>query len=234
MALVNTDSTESRFSGWMKFWTKFLPMVSPLVYPSMSAALRFHSFTMPLRSTPKIGALAVSMSRDKSSAIRSWSLVISRIWVMSCPTPITPVISPSAPRRVVAFSKMAFLSPRFVNSGNSKLAVSLPAKAARSTEFTECLNSSVIKLSTSDLPMVSRFVKPNKFDALTFHSVTLPCLSIPKIGAFAVSIRRMRSSAMRLDSALAASCSVMSCPTPTTPTILPFESRRVVALSSTE
>ena len=69
--------------------------------------------------------------------------------------------------------------------------------------------------------------------ALRFHSLTLPSLSMPKIGALAVSISSVRSSATRRCSACALFIAVMSCPTPTTPTIDPDASRRVVALSST-
>mmetsp|Transcript_20629 Transcript_20629/g.51609 ORF Transcript_20629/g.51609 Transcript_20629/m.51609 type:complete len:201 (-) Transcript_20629:1282-1884(-) len=199
----------------------------------MSAAFRFHSVTIPFKSTPKIGALAVSMSRERSSAMRSCSPVISRISVMSCPTPITPVTSPSGPRLVVAFRRMTFFSPLLVKRGNSKLAVSLPIKASRNTALTESLNSSVMKFPTKDFPMVSLLGNPSKLDAFAFHSVTLPWTSMPKMGALAVSINLIKSSATRLDSAITWFNSVMSCPTPTTPVILPLASRRVVALRRT-
>mmetsp|Transcript_98990 Transcript_98990/g.255936 ORF Transcript_98990/g.255936 Transcript_98990/m.255936 type:complete len:201 (+) Transcript_98990:1229-1831(+) len=199
----------------------------------MSAALRFHSVTIPLRSTPKIGALAVSIRRDRSSATRSCSLVISRISVISCPTPITPVTSPSGPRLVVALSRIIRRSPSFVKSGNSKLAVSLPFSAASRTSLTETLNSSVMKFATRDFPIASRLEKPSKAEALAFHSETLPSVSMPKIGAFAVSMRRMRSSATRLDSAITWFSVVMSCPTAIAPMMLPCASRLAVAFIST-
>ena len=60
----------------MKFCTRFRPMVSCSVNPDIEAAFRFHSVTMPLKSTPKIGAFALSISRDKPSATRSCSLVL--------------------------------------------------------------------------------------------------------------------------------------------------------------
>mmetsp|Transcript_30644 Transcript_30644/g.78055 ORF Transcript_30644/g.78055 Transcript_30644/m.78055 type:complete len:202 (+) Transcript_30644:206-811(+) len=188
---------------------------------------------MPQVSTPKIGALALSMSRDRSSTMRSCSLVISRISVMSCPTPITPVTSPFGPRRVVALSRISLRCPNLVNSGNSKLAASSPIKAASRTFFTDSLNSSVMKFATRSLPMVSARLKPSRVEALAFHSVTLPCTSMPKMGALAVSMSLVRSSATRLASAMTCFSSVISCPTPTTPSVLPSASQRAVALSST-
>mmetsp|Transcript_20626 Transcript_20626/g.51576 ORF Transcript_20626/g.51576 Transcript_20626/m.51576 type:complete len:201 (-) Transcript_20626:520-1122(-) len=199
----------------------------------MSAAFRFHSVTMPSRSTPKIGAFAVSMSLAKSSAFRCCSLVISRILVMSWPTPMTPVTSPSGPRRAVALRRISLRLPCLVKSGNSKLAVSLPDNAAAKTSCTESLNSSVMKFDTKCFPMVSSLLKPSKLDAFAFHSDTLPAISMPKIGAFAVSMRRVKSSAIRLESAMTWLSWVMSCPTPTTPVMWPLASRLVVALSST-
>mmetsp|Transcript_72641 Transcript_72641/g.210274 ORF Transcript_72641/g.210274 Transcript_72641/m.210274 type:complete len:213 (+) Transcript_72641:316-954(+) len=197
----------------------------------MSADLRFHSVTKPFTSTPKIGAFALSINRERSSAMRICSLVISRICVMSWPTPITPVISPSGPLRVVAFRRMSRRSPLFVNKGNSKLAVSVPNKAELSTWLTDSRNSCVMKPDTRFLPMASILLYPSKLDALAFHSETLPCTSMPKIGAFAVSMRRVRSSAMRWARSEAVLISVMSCPTPTTPIMSPFASLRAVAFS---
>mmetsp|Transcript_20628 Transcript_20628/g.51598 ORF Transcript_20628/g.51598 Transcript_20628/m.51598 type:complete len:322 (-) Transcript_20628:3640-4605(-) len=209
-ALRSTSWTDLRSSGWMKFCTKFFPMVSSLVYPSMSAAFLFHSVTRPFKSTPNIGAFALSIKRDKSSAMRICSLVLSRICVMSCPTPMTPVTSPSGPRRVVAFSKMSLRSPLLLNNGNSKLAVSWPFNACCKTSFTESLNSSVMKFLTRFLPMVSLLVNSNTLDAFAFHSVTLKLVSIPKMGALAVSMSLIKSSATRLDSAITWFNSVIS------------------------
>ena len=70
-ASCRTRDTEFLKSGWVKFCTRFLPIVSLEVNPEISAAFLFHPVTMKFRSTPKIGAFALSMSRDKSSATRS-------------------------------------------------------------------------------------------------------------------------------------------------------------------
>mmetsp|Transcript_27410 Transcript_27410/g.72807 ORF Transcript_27410/g.72807 Transcript_27410/m.72807 type:complete len:224 (+) Transcript_27410:134-805(+) len=199
----------------------------------MSAAFRFHSVTIPSTSTPKIGALALSMSLDKSSAILSCSLALSRICVMSCPTPMTPVTSLLGPRLVVALINTSRLSPPFVNKAISKLAVSLPINAKERTSLTDCWNSSVMNVFTRSLPIVCSLLKPSKRAAVAFHSVTLPFVSIPKIGALAVSISLPKSSATCLDLATASFNSLMSCPTPTTPVTLPALFRRVVALSNT-
>ena len=87
---------------------------------------------------------------------------------------MTPMTSPFGPRLVVAFSRISLRCPNFVKRGNSKFAVSLPMSAAASTLFTESLNSSVMKFTTSDLPMVSSLLKPSSLEALAFHFVTLP------------------------------------------------------------
>ena len=72
--------------------------------------------------------------------------------------------------------------------------------------------------------MTSSVSKPMRCEAHWFQTLTRPSRSIPKIGAFAVSISQAysRSCAMR---------AVMSWPMPTTPTTVPCSSRRVVALS---
>ena len=54
---------------------------------------------------------------------------------------------------------------------------------------------------------------------------------MPKIGAFAVSMSSVRSFATRDSSACDWLIAVMSWPTPTTPTIAPEASQRVVAFS---
>ena len=56
---------------------------------------------------------------------------------------------------------------------------------------------------------------------------------MPMMGALALSMSSRRSAASRETRVSASLRSVMSCPTPTTPTIPPDASRRVVALSST-
>mmetsp|Transcript_75067 Transcript_75067/g.207046 ORF Transcript_75067/g.207046 Transcript_75067/m.207046 type:complete len:204 (+) Transcript_75067:195-806(+) len=201
----------------MKSPTKERPLVSCFVKPLISSAFRFHSVMRPAVSTPKMGALAVSMSRDRSSAMRCCSAISERSSEMSWPTPITPVTSPSAPRRVVAFSRISRRWPSLVNNGNSKLAVSWPESAMVRTLFTSCRYSRVMKDSTNGLPTVCSLSHPDVAAAFWFHSVTQPLVSIPKMGALAVSIKRVRSSATRLLSFIAWRKFVISCPTPTTP-----------------
>uniref|UniRef100_A0A7S4EA17 Uncharacterized protein n=1 Tax=Pelagomonas calceolata TaxID=35677 RepID=A0A7S4EA17_9STRA len=75
-------------------------------------------------------------------------------------------------------------------------------------------------------PITSSLEKPVRFDALRFHTLTRPFESMPKIGAFAVSMRRAYSCSWAI-------LAVMSWPMPTTPTTCFCSSLRVVALSST-
>mmetsp|Transcript_41324 Transcript_41324/g.128439 ORF Transcript_41324/g.128439 Transcript_41324/m.128439 type:complete len:251 (-) Transcript_41324:242-994(-) len=215
----------------MKDSTNGLPIVASRVQPEIPAAFWFHSVTFPFLSMPKIGALAVSMTRVRSSAMRVDWVMASRYFVMSWPTTTTPLTWPSALRRGVAFNKTSICDWSFVRRGNSKLAVSWPSKAWFRTSWTFTLKSSVMNSSTRGLPMVSSFGKPEISAAFRFHSVTLPSLSTPKIGAFADSMSRDRSSAMECCSEVILRSSVMSCPTPMTPTISPLALRRVVALS---
>ena len=86
---------------------------------------------------------------------------------------------------------------------------------------------------TKFLPSTSSREKPVMAADLLFHSFTSPFASIPKIGAFAVSMNVCSSCATRVFSTSTCFRSVMSWPTPSTPTTLPLTSRRVVALSST-
>ena len=79
---------------------------------------------------------------------------------------------------------------------------------------------------TRCLPITSSLVKPVTSLAFLFHTFTRPFKSIPKIGAFAVSISFEYSCSCAIRA-------VMSWPMPTTPMTLFFSSRRVVALSST-
>mmetsp|Transcript_64182 Transcript_64182/g.206761 ORF Transcript_64182/g.206761 Transcript_64182/m.206761 type:complete len:211 (-) Transcript_64182:15-647(-) len=118
-ARSSTSCTRIWCAWAMNSLTKSCRRVSCREKPLICAALRFHSFTQPCTSTPKMGALAVSMSRDRSSATSCDSRISARSSVMSWPTPMTPVTSPSAPRRVVEFSKMSRRRPSLVKRGNS-------------------------------------------------------------------------------------------------------------------
>ena len=208
-------------------------MTSSLPKPVMRAALRFHSFTSPLASMPKMGALAVSMSIRKSFATRDSSVWLCVISVMSWPTPTTPTMPPDASQRVVAFSSTSTRSPCLVKSGKVKLSVFCPLSALRSTSLTEARFSSRMYRSTRCSPITSSLLKPVICAALRFHSLTRPLASMPKIGAFAVSMTCFRSLATWLSSDCVCVILVMSWPTPKTPTIWPVLSSRGVALSST-
>ena len=108
----------------------------------------------------------------------------------------------------------------------------MPFIAWSSSARTEARNSSLMAgASTSRWPFISAAVYPVTSAALLFHSLMCPSTSTPRMGALADSMSILRSLATRPSSALPALSSVMSCPTPTTPTISLFASRRVAALS---
>mmetsp|Transcript_75074 Transcript_75074/g.207082 ORF Transcript_75074/g.207082 Transcript_75074/m.207082 type:complete len:217 (-) Transcript_75074:605-1255(-) len=132
-AVSSTSSTRVLCSASMNSAAKGRPRVSWRVKPLIIATFRFHSLTQPFTSRPKIGAFAVSINLDRSSATSCDSRITARSSVMSWPTPMTPLTMPSAPRRVVAFSRRFRRVPSLVNSGNSKLEDSLPSKAICST-----------------------------------------------------------------------------------------------------
>ena len=71
----------------------------------------FHSETSPFWSTPRMGALAESISRCRSSAIDITSCSACLRSVMSCPTPITPMGVLLASTRVVALSSTSTFLP---------------------------------------------------------------------------------------------------------------------------
>mmetsp|Transcript_64174 Transcript_64174/g.196295 ORF Transcript_64174/g.196295 Transcript_64174/m.196295 type:complete len:425 (+) Transcript_64174:394-1668(+) len=211
-----------------------VPSTSERLTPDNLLIFWFHSVTWQCWSTPKIGAFAESIKRASSSAVRSAVSLATLKSVMSCPTPMTPMSWPSGPLRGVALIKIwTFRSNSLVNSGNSKFAVSLPLSASLMTLLTESLYCSLMKLLTSSFPKASGFVYPVMLATMRFHSVTCPATLTPKMGAFAVSISRIKSSATRLDSSINSLISVMSWPTPTTPITEPRASRRGVALSRT-
>mmetsp|Transcript_51408 Transcript_51408/g.96321 ORF Transcript_51408/g.96321 Transcript_51408/m.96321 type:complete len:322 (+) Transcript_51408:3690-4655(+) len=217
----------------MKFFTNSTPIASCLENPESAAACLFHSVTTPRRSTPKIGALAFSIMRERSSATLWCSAAIARICVMSCPTPMTPMMFPEGPRRVVAFNSSRAVCLPFFTSGNSKLEVSRPLKAFSKMSAMAPLYCSVMKFWIRGRPKTSYLLRCESSASLSFHSVTWPCMSTPNIGALAVWIKRLKSSAVRKASRLCRFSSVMSCPTPMTPTICPSGPRRGVAFSST-
>ena len=107
--------------------------------------------------------------------------------------PTTPTTRSRSSRLVVAFSRICRTTPPLVTSGNSKFAVSSPAKALVNTSWTRSLYSSVMYSSTRRLPATSSSAKPVKRAAHWFHTSTRPSRSMPKMGAFAVSMRRLLS-----------------------------------------
>ncbi len=232
-AFSSTALTDALYSSVIKSRTKSCPSTSSFLNPVILAAVWFHSLIRPSASMPKIGAFAVSMNWVNSAAMRSdssWAILAS---VISWPTPMTPIILPSTSRRVVALSHTSTRLPSLVYKGNSKFEDSIPWSAFSSTALTDALYSSVIKSRTKSCPSTSSFLNPVILAAVWFHSLIRPSASMPKIGAFAVSMNWVNSAAMRSDSSWAILASVISWPTPMTPIILPSTSRRVVALSNT-
>mmetsp|Transcript_27408 Transcript_27408/g.72791 ORF Transcript_27408/g.72791 Transcript_27408/m.72791 type:complete len:204 (-) Transcript_27408:1920-2531(-) len=188
-----------------------VPMTSLRDTPDILLIFWFHSVTWQCWSTPKIGAFAISINLASSSAVLSAVSFAARRSVMSWPTPIMPMIWPSGPRRGVALIKIwIFRSKRLVKRGNSKFAVSCPLNAKFKTSLTESLYFSLMKLLTRSLPRASSFEYSVMFATMRFHSVTSPLVLIPKMGAFAVSMSLVKSSATRLDSSINWLISVMS------------------------
>ena len=183
---------------------------------------------------PKMGAFAVSISIFMSSATWVISACACESRVMSCPTPTTPTIvavGVHTRRRVEQhLDALAALGEEREDEVIRRLA---GQRASCSTSSTEERCASVMYVLARCCPITSSLEKPVISTALRFHSLTRPPASMPKMGALAVSISSVRSLATRCSSALPAFSSVMSWPTPTTPTVLPSHVRRVVALSST-
>mmetsp|Transcript_17448 Transcript_17448/g.47301 ORF Transcript_17448/g.47301 Transcript_17448/m.47301 type:complete len:252 (-) Transcript_17448:2692-3447(-) len=168
---------------------------------------------------------------------RSSNVLYEVISVISWPTPITPTISLVLSTRGVAFSKStATFSVRLSSelsclSRNSKFDVSVPWRAFSNTSATFSLASgSKRKEPTRLWPIASARGTPEMSVIFAFHSVTLPALSTPKIGALAVSMSLSSSHAVRSALSLFSRKSVMSCPTPTIPMIRPSDPRNGVAL----
>ena len=173
---------------------------------------------------------ASDAARAFAAAICAFSM--SFFPVISWPTITTPTTSPFALWRVVALRESSTLVPLREYRGSSKLFDSMPFSAWVNTCLTLPLNSSLIAAaSTRVWPNISWAVYPVISAAFLFHSVIKPFTSIPKMGAFADSINIFRSFATRANSALPALSSVMSWPTPTTPTISLFASRLVAAFN---
>jgi len=117
---------------------------------------------------------------------------------------------------------------------NSKFWQSMPCSARPKTCPTEeRLAWSMKPHSARLMPSTSDFVKPVMLERFSFHSLTRPSWSTPRMGALAESISRCRSLAIPITSCSAFFRSVMSWPTPMTPIGFEFASTRVVAFSST-
>mmetsp|Transcript_16353 Transcript_16353/g.40204 ORF Transcript_16353/g.40204 Transcript_16353/m.40204 type:complete len:212 (-) Transcript_16353:207-842(-) len=207
--------------------TSLQPITSSRLYPMISAALWFHSLTLPCLSIPMIGAIVVSLSSRRFSARRFCSRSALLRSVMSFPTTTTPVMSPFASRRVVTFSSTSTRAWLLAKSGNSKFAVSRPCSALSSAPFVCTRKAGLMNSSTKSRPIASSNEYPTISAALRFHSLTLPSLSIPKMGLLALSINSRRSSscATRFSSPSSPVLSMTSCLTLTTPVISPFASR---------
>mmetsp|Transcript_15642 Transcript_15642/g.38387 ORF Transcript_15642/g.38387 Transcript_15642/m.38387 type:complete len:368 (-) Transcript_15642:1079-2182(-) len=231
-ASSNSPFTRTRHSGMTKSAAKF-PITSSVVYPRSSTDFWFHAVTFPSMSIAQIGAFAASRIKRVSEACRADSLSALLRSVTSWPTPTIPVIAPFASRRGVALSSTSTRPPSFVKSGNSNDDVSCPCSASSRTPFTAPRYSGLTNTSTRSRPIASSLLYPTICAALRFHSLTLPPLSMPKIGAFAVSMSRRRSRTTRYKSPSAFFRSVIFCTYPVMPEILPWPSRRGMALRST-
>ena len=121
-----------------------------------------------------------------------------------------------------------------MEGGNVTVMKGAQAPALLRIEASDILHpASYILHPTSDGPCTSCLLKPVISTALRFHSLTSPSASMPKMGAFAVSISMRKSLATRDNSIWLLVISVMSWPTPTTPTTLPAASTRGVAFNNT-
>ena len=133
-------------------------------------------------------------------------------------------------RRVAALSSTSTRSPFLVKSGSSKLAVSVPCSAFWKTSSTESRYSAVMNSLTSERPSTSSRLNPVISAALRFHSLTIPPASMPKIGAFAVSMSSVRSLATRWSSACEPWTSGATSTTPSMPRPAPAASLSGTAL----
>mmetsp|Transcript_34729 Transcript_34729/g.55865 ORF Transcript_34729/g.55865 Transcript_34729/m.55865 type:complete len:380 (+) Transcript_34729:1059-2198(+) len=187
-ASSNTSFTCTRWSGHMNASTKLRPIASSLLYPTISAALRFHSLTRPSLSMPKIGAFAVSMSSRRSCATRFNSPSAFFRSVMTCRYAARPMMSPFSSRRRDKFSSTSMRSRPLVNSINSKFFGVRPCSASSSAPLTCTRHSGLMKSSTKSCPITSSRLYPTISIALRFHSLIRPSLSMQRIGLLAVSM----------------------------------------------
>ena len=108
-----------------------------------------------------------------------------------------------------------------MKSGNSKLAAYVALQSVVEHSFTDALYSSMMKTSHQVLPHHLLRVKPVISAALLFHSFTQPARVDAEDGRVGRVDEVCSSFATRVISSSASLRSVMSCPTPITPTTLP-------------
>ena len=112
-------------------------MVSCFGKPEISAALLFHSVTMPFRSTRKMGAFALS---NQTRQVLHHTILLRGNFTALCDvlasTNATSHLIIRATARGSIQQATAALA-ELVNMGNSKFAVSFPRSADASTSSTE-------------------------------------------------------------------------------------------------
>mmetsp|Transcript_41043 Transcript_41043/g.95202 ORF Transcript_41043/g.95202 Transcript_41043/m.95202 type:complete len:239 (-) Transcript_41043:305-1021(-) len=182
---------------------------------------------------PKMGALAVSMKLASSSYTRDLS-ISARLWsVMSCPTATTPTGLPVTSRRVLRAMSTITIRLFLVLIGHSRFDVSIPRSPSLQTVRMDSRAGSATSASQRSRPTTSSLEYPVMEATFSFHSLTSPSLSTPKMGALAVSKSIWSSCATRIFSCIMATRLVTTLPTTTSPTIFPDLSRLGVGAMAT-
>ena len=157
----------------------------------ISAALLFHSFTQPARVDAEDGRVRRVDEQSAARSPRASSPLRFLRSVMSCPTPTTPTMLPSDVRRVVALSSTSTRRRPWCRAGTR----SWPSRAQQ--RVVQHLLDRRLELVRDEVlhqvaPITSLLLKPVIWAALRFHSFTSPFASMPKMGAFAVSMKRLQ------------------------------------------
>mmetsp|Transcript_28830 Transcript_28830/g.82774 ORF Transcript_28830/g.82774 Transcript_28830/m.82774 type:complete len:335 (-) Transcript_28830:1606-2610(-) len=159
LALYTTSSTILQLLSLMNS-AMFRSTTSSFLHPDLLATQPFHSMMFMSTPTPKIGALAVSISCDRSSATRSECVRCSLSNVMSWPTHTTPMtLFSSSPGCLlgVALRSNSRRSPVAVTMASSKFSTSLPESTWSSMPCTSLLCERWMNCFTRWRPMAFSF-----------------------------------------------------------------------------
>mmetsp|Transcript_20559 Transcript_20559/g.54829 ORF Transcript_20559/g.54829 Transcript_20559/m.54829 type:complete len:202 (-) Transcript_20559:1050-1655(-) len=148
---------------------------------------------------------------------------------MSWPMQITPTMALSGPKRGAALSRKMRGSWLAVDINTSKVGKEFPLNASSKMRWVSSLDPCSTSLRNL-LLIATSFCTPVTSTTRRFQSVTRPARSMPMMGALAVSTMFCNSAATRMASDFWAWSSVMSWPTPMTPTNSPSAPQRGVAL----